>query len=130
VSISSKQDTYFRIHPIFGKRLYTVTFIKKRNVSFEKPFLAQYILFSCTKHDKKINFGLFWIQRVQIVISCYVYFQRNTRNTESGFWYKSVCSMYFSTLLQKLGFEYSSILIVSEITSKPITISTCWIKKV
>jgi hypothetical protein len=63
--------------------------------------------FSWTKHDRKINFKLFWIQRVQIVIGCHVYFHRNTRNTESSFWYKSVLSMYFSTVFQKRIFQFS-----------------------
>jgi hypothetical protein len=83
--------------------------------------------FFWTKHDKKINFRLFWIQQVQIVIDCHVYFQRNTRNTEGSFWYKSVLSMYFSTIFQKLGFRISSFL--SEIILKPITTCTRWIQK-
>ena len=68
------------------------------------PSVARKFFFD-DKPWQKINFRLFWIQQVQIVIGCHIYFQRNTRYTESSFWYKSIFSMYFLTFFHKLGFR-------------------------
>ena len=81
--------------------------------------------FSWTQHDKKINFRLFWIKQVQIVIGFDVISLRKLEN--SSFW-KNVEKYLEKTLLfQELlsGF----LVFLWKYTWQPMTICTCWIKK-